>query len=152
MMLVDRFIKWAQRRSPPQSVITFDGVHLFTRFAPFWPDEYCGRNRPPWYRPFNVLLHNWQHGESGAFHDHPRWSVTIVLKGRITEVTPWRRKLLNPGSIVFRSRKAIHAFELPQDHGDVWTLFIVGRRNHEQNSYVVEPRGGAASGLQDGVK
>lgn len=83
----------------------------------------------------------WVAGHKEAFHDHPRWSVTICLKGRIIERTPWGERELRPGSIVFRSRKAIHAFELPDQEGEVWTLFIVGRRNHRQNGYVVKPFG-----------
>ena len=48
---------------------------------------------------------------------------------------------LQPGSIVIRSRKAIHAFRVPKEHhGKTWTLFIVGRRNHRQNTYVVTTR------------
>ena len=137
------------RKGASVGVVTFDGVHLFDRYQPLWPDEYQGSNKLPWWRPFNVLFHNWKHGEAEAFHDHPRWSVTIVLKGQIVEHTPWRRKLLKPGSIVFRSRKFIHAFDLPEGQDDVWTMFIVGRRKHEQNSFVVNPRGRKASGLGD---
>ena len=140
--------KWATRNGHVR-VVTFDGVHLFDRYSPFWPDEWMGQNTLPWWRPVNILLHNWKHGEAEAFHDHPRWSVTIVLKGRITERTPWKRKLLKPGSVVVRSRRSIHAFELPENAGDVWTLFIVGRRKHEQSSYAITPRGRKGSGLLD---
>jgi hypothetical protein len=49
-----------------------------------------------------------------------------------------------PGSIVFRSRKAIHAFRVPREtRGKSWTLFIVGRRNHPQNQYLIRPKGRA---------
>ena len=42
---------------------------------------------------------------------------------------------------MIRSRKAIHAFEVPVEAmGETWTLFIVGRRKHRQNTYVVTPR------------
>lgn len=144
-------ILWMVRRSPwwnPIPVVTFDGKPLFKRFEPFWRDEWQGRHRPPWYRPFNVLLHRWTNGEGEAFHDHPRWSITICLRGQIIERTPWKRRLLTPGSIVFRGRKYIHAFELPAGSaGKTWTLFIVGRRNHQQNSYVVTPRGLKGSGM-----
>jgi hypothetical protein len=40
-----------------------------------------------------------------------------------------------------RSRKYIHAFSIPEGYsGKTWTLFIVGRRNHRQNTYVVTAR------------
>lgn len=145
-MLVDRFIAWVASKGISNSVVTFDGVHLFNRYAPFWPDEWFG-NRPPWWRPFNILVHNWKHGENEAFHDHPRWSITICLKGKIIERTPWADRLLTPGSIVIRTRKFIHAFDLPDDAGDTWTLFIVGRRNHTQNSYVITRRSRKECGL-----
>lgn len=147
---VTLLIRWLVNRSwgMPTPVVTFDGKPLFERYAPFWPDEWRGRHRPPWWRPFNILLHRWTNGEGDAFHDHPRWSITICLQGKIIEKTPWARRVLTPGSIVFRSRKYIHAFELPEEQsGETWTLFIVGRRNHEQNSYDVRPRGRHGSGL-----
>lgn len=136
------------RKFGAQQVVTFDGKFLFWRFEPFWKDEWIGRdgkhrNRPPWWRPFNALLHNWKPapGTREGWHDHPRWSITICLRGGMTEHTPWGDKTLRPGSIVFRSRKYIHAFSIPPEFsGKTWTLFIVGRRNHRQNSYVVTPR------------
>lgn len=152
MTPADRFIAWAVARADrrldgAQRVVTFNGDHLFTRHAFLWRDEWVsasGRrwSRPPWWRPFNILLHEWPADlPPESFHDHPRWSVTICLKGRVIERTPWGDRLLKPGSIVVRSRKAIHAFaHAPGGHGPVWTLFIVGRRNHWQNTYVVTSR------------
>lgn len=148
--LLGAFLGWVEK-SPPQPVVTFDDKHLFTRYAPFWPDEsYSVRadgrrwNRPPWWRPFNVLFHRWEPepGTEEALHDHPRWSVTVCLRGRIIERTPWGDRVLRPGSIVIRSRKAIHAFAVPAEYsGKTWTMFVVGRRNHAQNSYVITPQG-----------
>lgn len=149
MNLVDRFIAWAVERADreldgPQAVVTFAGDLLFTRHAFLWRDEWVSAsgkrwNRPPWWRPFNVLLHQWPaSAPPESFHDHPRWSITVCLKGRIVERTPWGDRLLKPGSVVVRSRKAIHAFgRAPGHDGETWTLFIVGRRNHWQNTYVV---------------
>ena len=149
MSLVDRFIAWAlAKERHPIPIVTHDtGMLLLHRYQPFWPDEFRSRGgdvfcRPPWWRPFNILLHHWQAGHREAMHDHPRWSITICLKGRLLEHTPWESRVLTPGAIVFRSRKAIHAFELLPGCGETWTLFIVGRRNHRQNGYVVKPFGG----------
>lgn len=99
-------------------------------------------NRPPFWRPFNALLHCWRPEHDGEeFHDHPRWSITIMLRGSIIEDTPWSTRVLVPGSVVFRSRKAIHSFRvLPQHRGKSWTLFIVGRRNYRQNTYHIVKR------------
>lgn len=142
---------WYCRKWSAGSVVTFDGKFLFWRMAPFWQDEWVSVKdgvrkhyyRPPWWRPFNALLHNWrpEPGTREGWHDHPRWSITVCLRGRMIEHTPWGDHVLTPGSIMIRSRKAIHAFSIPDGYsGKTWTLFIVGRRNHRQNSYVVTPR------------
>lgn len=140
--------KDAARWSRRFQVVTFDKQFLFWRHEVFWPDEWVSStgkryNRPPWWRPFNAFLHWWKpiDGTREGWHDHPRWSITICLRGRMIEHTPWGDHVLSPGSIMVRSRKAIHAFSIPDGYsGKTWTLFIVGRRNHRQNTYVVTPR------------
>jgi hypothetical protein len=149
--IVSRLILWATKKHywRRRGVIRFDGSHLFWRYEFLWPDERTGKdgkkyNRPPWYRPFNVFLHHWNPADDKGegMHDHPRWSITVCLRGRLIESTPWRVRELRPGSIVVRSRKYIHSFSVPDGYrGKAWTLFIVGRRNHRQNTYVVTPRG-----------
>lgn len=148
--LISRFIARSQAREPhPLRVVRHeDGALLIHRYQPFWPDEWTGKSgehydRPPWWRPFNILLHQWVGAHDGQMHDHPRWSVTIVLRGSLVEHTPWRSRVLKPGSIVIRSRKYIHMFEVVPGE-EPWTLFIVGRRNHKQNGYVVKPFGKVA--------
>lgn len=155
--LIGRFIEWAVSRSPHrQGVVTFDGIFLFDRFEFLRRDEWTDRQwdqhrdkyptRPgllPWWLPLNAFLHCWnpEPGSQEGFHDHPRWSVTICLAGRIIERTPWGERTLKPGSIVIRSRKAIHAFKVPENHsGPIWTLFIVGRRRYRQNTFTVTAR------------
>lgn len=165
LLFINCFIAWAQNRTAHvQPVVTMDGAPLFDRYEFMcwdeWPDAFVDEHkgtckchfcpvkagwrprRLPWWRPFNAFLHYWKMGADTpeSFHDHPRWSITICLKGKIIERTPWGARMLTPGSIVFRSRKAIHAFEIPPDAGEVWTLFIVGRRKHRQNGYAVTPR------------
>ncbi|MEX2964784.1 hypothetical protein [Microbulbifer sp. TYP-18] len=111
------------------------------RYHFLWPDEYWSDehglvNARPWYLPFNVFLHNWIKSDDGLLHDHPRWSITIVLKGCLIEETPTKYKWLKPGAVVFRSRKYVHRIIVPKTHeGSVWTLFIVGRRRFKQSYY-----------------
>lgn len=145
--LIAAFIDWnmARERHPMRVVTHDDHKLLLHRYQPFWPDEWVNTDgkhydRPPFWRPFNILLHHWQGSHREAMHDHPRWSVTIVLRGSLIEHTPWSSRTLTPGSIVVRTRKAIHAFEI-QPGAEPWTLFIVGRRNHRQNGYTVKPFG-----------
>lgn len=154
-----------------QGVVTFEGAHLFDRYEFIrkdeWPDSwwdehrlrhekamaegrtvegYDFRKRPnalPWWLPFNAFVHRWNtaDGVAESFHDHPRWTITVCLKGRIIERTPWGERLLKAGSLVIRSRKAIHAFKTADAYaGEVWTLFIVGRRKARQNTYVITAR------------
>lgn len=152
-MLADWLIKKALRESCPKQEIVYaidDMGHLAWRYMPFWLDEWIDengkvQNKLPWWRPFNFLIHQWapeyEDGER-EFHDHPRWSITLVLRGEIVEETPWGRKLLKPGSIVIRSRKYIHRLRVAPEWMDkVWTLFIVGPRSHQQNFYDVKPYG-----------
>lgn len=147
---IRRFICWAVTRRGHylwrRKMVTFDGKFSAFRHEILWRDEWIDGdkrwNRPPWWRPFNAFLHLWRPQHDGEeFHDHPRWSITIVLKGQLTERTPWSETLLRPGRVVCRSRKAIHAFRVAPDwRGKTWTLFIVGRRNHQQNRYKIQPQ------------
>lgn len=148
--MIKALILWLVRRnSIPQRVLAHDDhACLFYRYSPFWPDEYWSRwasrmmRRLPWWRPFNVFLHWWVTDHKQGMHSHPRWTITIVLRGRVIEHTPWRSRMLRPGSIVFRSYKCIHAFELPPGmRRKTWTLFIVGRRMYQQNGFVVQKFG-----------
>lgn len=141
------FLVWAYRHAGyvhRRRVVTFDGEYSFRRIEFLWPDEWIRKgqvwNRPPWWRPFNAFLHCWRPKHDGEeFHDHPRWSITVCLRGQMVERTPWAERILRPGSIVIRSRKAIHGFYVPlQFRGKTWTLFIVGRRNHRQNRYAIK--------------
>jgi hypothetical protein len=122
-----------------------DGKQVAIRFAPFFRDEYQThpkgvRCKLPWWTPCNFLLHCWRsHDDGERMHDHPRWSITICLKGQLIEKTPWGERVLRPGSIVFRSTKYIHGFRVESRYSwKTWTLFIVGRRKRMQNVYVVK--------------
>ena len=141
------FILWVVKTCPRyqiQNIIDSDGTPRMRRYAPFWHDEWTDSDgqhhqRPPWYRPFNLLVHRWLGSQEEQMHDHPRWSITICLRGRLIEHTPWGSTVLTPGSMAFRSRKAIHSLEVCKGYeGKAWTVFIVGRRNHLQNYYSIK--------------
>lgn len=116
------------------------------RLMPFFQDEIQRGDDTihralPWWAPCNALLHCWFAHEDVEMHDHPRWSVTVCLKGQLIEKTPWGERVLRAGSIVFRSSRYIHGFRVAAEHsGRTWTLFIVGRRRRCQNTYVVTRR------------
>ena len=129
----DRHLRWLERQRA-------EGPRLYDSAS--WTGIPADRrfNRPPWWRPFNAFLHCWRPKHEGEeFHDHPRWSITICLRGQLIERTPWAARTLTPGSVVIRSRKAIHGFYVaPENRGRTWTLFVVGRRNHRQNRYAIK--------------
>jgi hypothetical protein len=129
-----RFIRWAIRRSylGTGKFAAIVGDHGWTarRYCPLFPDH------PQATNPFNIVLHRWIRSDTGTMHDHPRWSITIVLRGTGWEVTPWGKKRLKPGKIIIRSHKYIHRIETDTP-GKLWTLFIVGRWKHEQNLYQI---------------
>lgn len=124
---------------------------LARRYMPLFRDEVQRgdgtiHNALPWWAPCNVLLHHWLHHDDGnELHDHPRWSISICLKGRLVEKTPHGERVLRPWRPVFRSARAIHGFRVErQDSARTWTLFIVGRRRKAQHTYVITPQTKAA--------
>lgn len=133
------------RRAPDNSKLT-PPKRVAIRYSPFVRDEIqTGMNTIhrmlPWWCPFNAVLHHWVEHEDELMHDHPRRSVTIVLRGEIIEKTPWGDKVLKPGAVVFRSHQYIHGFKVTREHSaKTWTLFIVGRRAFLQNTYEVVRR------------
>lgn len=92
-----------------------------------------------WYivprnRFLNVYLHRFGRSDDDrALHDHPWYSVSLLLKGEMIEYSfrgirhiPWLRP-------VFRTAKFAHRLELVQ--GPVWTIFITGPRIREWGFY-----------------
>jgi len=99
----------------------------------------------PRNRFFNIYLHHFcKSDEDRALHDHPWWSIGILLKGFYIEHRPvdqerWikegdRRtetKVFEPFIPKFRSSNYIHRIQLFRDvttHKEVpvWTIFITG--------------------------
>jgi len=81
----------------------------------------------PRNRFFNIYLHRFGRSDDDrALHDHPWFSVSLLLKGEMIEhnhngirYIPW----LLP---IFRTAKFAHRLELVK--GPVWTVFITGPR------------------------
>lgn len=82
----------------------------------------------PRNRYLNIYLHKiLKDDDDRALHDHPWWSVSFLLKGKLLEVLPYNRfrrpKLMMP---LFRSARMAH--RLVVIRGPVWTLLITGPR------------------------
>lgn len=140
-----KFLHWLARikaRSLNHALVGSQGDKNTQRYWIFKPDEYWRKgwglvNALPWWMPFNVYLHRWDGSDTGYPHDHPRWSVTIVLRGRLWEQRPKKHAWLTPGSMVFRSHKFVHKILVPKPWArKTYTLFIVGRRRWVQSYYV----------------
>lgn len=80
-----------------------------------------------------------QSDDDRAYHDHPWWYITIVLRGGYWEVRPKydrsgiyqgpQRTWIGPGAIRFRPAKSWHRLELGGT--TAYTLFICGRKSQE---------------------
>lgn len=92
-----------------------------------------------WYviprnRFFNIYLHKFGRSDDDrALHDHPWYSVSVLLRGEFLEHSfkgkrhiPW----LFP---VFRTAKFAHRLEVVK--GPVWTIFITGPRLRDWGFY-----------------
>lgn len=140
-MLTSRLTSWAFARlsrladsRPPDLIIRDDkGLPYLKRW---WV---IPRNRV-----FNIYLHQFLGNDPAVPHDHPWWSLSWMLKGKLWEqvgrnvLTKWR--LLKRGDIVFRSATFAHRLMMATELGEgpdgeldnvpveTWTLFITGPR------------------------
>jgi len=98
---------------------------------------------------FNIYLHHMRHDDDDrAAHDHPWWSLSLCLKGRIEEhqLINWsehpliesetyvtehfgnallfRINHIFVGDFKWRGKEYAHLLKLPE--GEAWTLFITG--------------------------
>lgn len=76
--------------------------------------------------PFGSLrVHHWLASDDArAFHDHPWWYFTVVVKGGYTDRNPEGDDVLRPGSIRFR--KALHRHTVVPSQGGCWTVLVTG--------------------------
>ncbi len=89
-----------------------------------------------WYilprNPFlNVYLHLFlRDDDDRAHHDHPWWSLSVVLGTYVEEHPVGVRRRYGPGSVILRRPEYTHRVELPGGR-HCWTLFITGPRVRE---------------------
>ena len=81
----------------------------------------------PRNRLLNIYLHKFLGSDDDrALHDHPWYSLSITLKGRLIEHLPGNnRRTITAGGITLRSPKFQHRIELPAGESAV-TLFMTG--------------------------
>lgn len=78
--------------------------------------------------PFGSLrVHHWLGPDDDrAFHDHPWWFLTLVLRGGYTDFTPDGMEHLRAGALRFRP--ALHQHTVVPDEGGAWTVLLTGRK------------------------
>lgn len=85
----------------------------------------------PRNRFFNVYLHQFLRSDDDrALHDHPWWSLSLLLCGRMLEHTigaggVHHRAELTHGGMRLRSARFAHRLEL-EPGTECWTLFVTG--------------------------
>lgn len=99
------------------------------------PDYKVGDYLSRWHlipknRWFNIYLHKITQPDDHAVHDHPWYSLSIILKGSYVE---WfhdhSHKERRAGSFIFRHPLLLH--RLQPATKEVWSLFLTGPRIRE---------------------
>lgn len=76
---------------------------------------------------FNIFLHEFiRDDDDRALHDHPWWSLSLSLQGRLIEIQRSGRREIPPGSLIFRTGRFAHRLIVPEP-GSL-TLFLTGPR------------------------
>lgn len=99
--------------------------------------------RNPW---FNIYLHKFSGSDDDrALHDHPWWSVSVLLKGRLLERYSHHDGFLEDSRFVRRFlpvfRRATFAHRLVLVRGPAWTIFITGPRRREWGFWCMDRYG-----------
>lgn len=85
----------------------------------------------PRNRWFNIYLHKiLRDDDDRALHDHPWYSLSVVLSGGYRELTPRGVRIVHPGGIILRGAEYSHRLEL-LDNKPCWSLFFTGPRVRE---------------------
>jgi len=104
------------------------------------PDQVIGVNYlerwhlVPRNRFLNIYLHRFLGSDdSRALHDHPWYSVSVMLKGEMIELSDKGLRRIPRFFPIFRTAKFAHQLTLVR--GPVWTIFITGPRIREWGFY-----------------
>lgn len=74
---------------------------------------------------FTLRVHHFVRSDDDrAFHDHPWWFLTLVVKGSYIDRSPNGDDVLKPGSVRFRPARHRHTVVT---YG-VWTIVLTGRK------------------------
>ena len=75
---------------------------------------------------FSLRIHHWiRSDDKRFFHDHSCDFISIILKGRYTNVTPEGRYKVKAGSVWKSKADKRHYLDIPPE--GAWTLLFCGR-------------------------
>lgn len=78
----------------------------------------------------SLRVHHWlSNDDERAFHDHPWWFLTLVVKGSYTDSSPSGDDVLHFGSV--RYRPALHQHTVYPGPDGAWTLMITGPQSRK---------------------
>jgi len=118
-------------------MVRYDIDHMagFKPFKPFqirWKEGFGDPDRPYLYRwsiiffNFSIRLHHWiRSDDTRYFHDHACDLISIILKGKYTNVTPNGKIEVIAGSLWFAKAHQRHYLVIPKE--GAWTLLLCGR-------------------------
>ena len=109
--------------------------YSYKKFKPFqirWKEELGEPNNPYLYRwtfiffNFSIRIHHWiRSDDKRYFHDHACDFISIILKGKYTNVTPEGRFNVKAGSIWYSKANKRHYLDVPKE--GAWTLLLCSR-------------------------
>jgi len=116
-----------------------DQMKPYRKFRPFqirWKEAMGDQKDPYLYRwtflffGFSIRIHHWiRSDDKRFFHDHATDLISIVLKGRYTNVTPNGKISCKAGSIWSAKAAWRHYLDIPKE--GAWTLLLCGRPYHK---------------------
>lgn len=131
--MIKRFVDWLIAQAKKRPYVHIEGTNDSDYMRRWWLIPY---NRFGISCRVHEIL---QSDDARAFHDHPWWYITIVLRGGYWEVRPKydhsgiyqgpEREWIGPGSIRFRRAESWHRLELAGV--TAYTLFICGRKSQD---------------------
>jgi hypothetical protein len=104
--------------------------------------EKLGRPECPYMRRwvinfglFSVRLHHWYSSDDHrAMHDHPAWFITLILRGKYTDITTDGLEVMRPGMI--RYRPALHKHTVDVHKDGCWTLVLFGPKQRHWGFWI----------------
>lgn len=79
---------------------------------------------------FSIRIHHWiRSDDKRFFHDHATDLISIILKGRYTNVTPKGPIPVKAGTAWFAKAEWRHYLDIPKE--GAWTLLLCGRAYHK---------------------